>query len=228
MHWDDVLEQDRDWKAALNLESDVLWKFKLSATEDQLPTQTMLKRWNYVKKDTCHVCGAAAGSLSHILSRCSRSLNQGRYTWRHDSILLAIYETVREVVNRANARVKRGISRPQKESISFISGSSLQSDSEVKTEAKSVKWKTATAPSSLASVLEQSDDWVLQVDLTIPGDGQKKNTPFPTHIGDGESAFSSRPDLIIFSDKLKHILNIELTSPWEGPRMEESHKEKIA
>ena len=149
VHWDVVLEQDRDWKAALNLESDVLWKFKLSATEDQLPTQTMLKRWNYVKKDTCHVCGAAAGSLSHILSRCSRSLNQGRYTWRHDSILLAIYETVREVVNRANARVKKGISRLQKESIAFISGSSLQSDSEVKTEAQSVKWKTATAPQAL-------------------------------------------------------------------------------
>ena len=93
MHWDDVLEQDRDWKAGLNLESDVLWKFKLSATEDQLPTQ--------------------------------------------------------------------------------------------------------------------------------------KNTPLPAHIGDGESAFSSRPDLIIFSDKLKHILYIELTSPWELSRMEESHKEKM-
>ena len=90
-----------------------------------------------------------------------------------------------------------------------------------------MKWKTATAPSSLASVLEQSDDWVLQVDLTIPGDGQKKNTPFPAHIGDGESAFSSRPDLIIFSDKLKHILYIELISPWEGRIMEESHKEKM-
>ena len=134
---------------------------------------------------------------------------------------------MREVVNRANARVKRRISLPQKESISFISGSSLQSDSEVRTEAKSVKWKTATAPSSLASVLEQSDDWVLQVDLASPGDGQKKNAPFPAHIGDGESAFSSRPDLIIFSDKLKHILYIELTSPWEGPRMEESHKETM-
>ena len=34
-------------------------------------------------------------------------------------------------------------------------------------------------------------------------------------------------DLIILSDKLKHILYIELTSPWEGPRMEESHKEKM-
>ena len=97
----------------------------------------------------------------------------------------------------------------------------------MKTEAKRVKGKTATAPSSLASVLEQSHDWVLQVDLTIPRDGQKRNTPFPAHIGDGESAFSSRPDLIIFSDKLKHILYIELTSPWEGPRMEESHKEKM-
>ena len=31
----------------------------------------------------------------------------------------------------------------------------------------------------------------------------------------------------LFSDKLKHILYIELTSPWEGPRMEESHKEKM-
>ena len=71
---------------------------------------------------------------------------------------VAIYETVRVVVNRANARVKKGISRPQKESISFIAGSLLQSDSEVKTEAKSVKWKTATVPSSLASVLGQSDD----------------------------------------------------------------------
>ena len=115
------------------------------------------KRWNFVKKDTCHVCGAAAGSL-------------------------AIYETVREVVNRANAGVKRGISRPQKESISFISGSSLQSDSEVKTEAKRVKWKTATAPSNLASVLEQSDDWVLQVDLTIPGGRlEEKHTIPSTH-----------------------------------------------
>ena len=87
---------------------------------------------------------------------------------------------MREVVNRANARVKKGFLRPQKESISFISGSSLQSDSEIKTEAKSVKWKTATAPSSLDSVLEQSDDWVLQVDLTIPGDGQKKKHTIPS------------------------------------------------
>ena len=55
----------------------------------------------------------------------------------------------------------------------------------------------------------------------------ERNTSFPAHIGDGESAFSSRPDLIIFSDKLKHILYIELTSPWEGPRMEASHKEKM-
>ena len=60
---DDVLEHDRDGKAAL--ESDILWKFKLSATEDQLPTQTMLKRWNYVKKGTCHVCGAASLRPDH-------------------------------------------------------------------------------------------------------------------------------------------------------------------
>ena len=58
------------------------------------------------------------------------------------------------------------------------------------------------------------------------GWSEEKRTIPSTHRR-WRSAFSSRPDLIIFSDKLKHILYIELTSPWEGPRMEESHKEKM-
>ena len=164
-----------------------------------------------------------------VIQPCPLSLPQkpepGRYLWRHDSILLAIYETVLQVVNRANARVKRGISQPESVGISFTSKSSLHSDSEEKTEVKSVKWKTATGSSSLASVLEQSDDWVLQVDLTIPGDGQKKNTPFPAHIGDGEFATPSRPDIIIFNE-LKSLLYIEMASPRDGPRMMEAHREK--
>ena len=73
--------------------------------------------------------------------------------------------------------------------------------------------------------MERSDDWVLQVDFTIPKDGQKKNAPFPAHIGDGEFATPSRPDIIIFSNKLKSLFYIELTSPCER-RMMESHKLK--
>ena len=127
VHWDDVLEQDRSCKDVLQLESDTLWRFAMSANEDQLPTQSMLKHWGYVQEASCHVCrgeakGDKAGSLSHILSRCQSSLDQGRYTWRHDSVLLSIYESVREVVDRTVARMKKGISRP-KTHVSFINAS---------------------------------------------------------------------------------------------------------
>ena len=42
-------------------------------------------------------------------------------------------------------------------------------------------------------------------------DGQVKNSPFPPHI----AASKYRPDGVIWSDKLKKVLWIELTSPWE-------------
>ena len=42
-------------------------------------------------------------------------------------------------------------------------------------------------------------------------DAQCKNGPFPAHI----ATIGKRPDEIIFSDKLKAVLWLELTSPWE-------------
>lgn len=156
--------------------------------------------------------GDKAGSLSHILSRCQSSLDQGRYTWRHDSVLLSIYESVREVVNRAVARMKKGISRP-KTHVSF-------------TNASGAKWKTKPMLSSLTSTLEQTDDWVLQVDLSLPKDGQRAKEPFPAHIGKGEFATATRPDILIYSDKIQTLIYIELTSPWEA-NMSQAHRGKM-
>ena len=50
---------------------------------------------------------------------------------------------------------------------------------------------------------------MLQFDLNF--DGQTENKPFPAHI----AASSLRPDGLIFSGKLKKVVWIELTSPWE-------------
>ena len=33
------------------------------------------------------------------------------------------------------------------------------------------------------SLFETSDDWQLQFDVCIKGDGQTKNAPFPPHMG---------------------------------------------
>ena len=74
-----------------------------------------------------------------------------------------------------------------------------------------IKFKSASgaafaAPSTSQEVVplfKQSDDWVLQFNLNF--DGQTKN----------KHRSNRRPDGLIFSDKLKKVVWIELTSPWE-------------
>ena len=46
--------------------------------------------------------------------------------------------------------------------------------------------------------------------------------PFPIHIG----AVAKRPDGLMYSDKLKKLVYIELTSPWEE-NMKTSHFRKF-
>ena len=74
---------------------------------------------------------------------------------------------------------------------------------------KSKKVHTVSSPQK--TLFEQSDDWVVQFDLEMPEDGQMKSQPFPTHI----AAVGKRPDGLMYSDKLKKLVYIELTSPWE-------------
>ena len=50
-----------------------------------LPTKVNLKQWGKVSNYKCF-CGKRQ-TLKHILSCCNRSLKDGRYTFRHDSIL---------------------------------------------------------------------------------------------------------------------------------------------
>ena len=58
---------------------------------------------------------------------------------------------------------------------------------------------------------EQSHDSVLQFDLAYNEDGQRQNGPFPAHI----DTTGKQPDGIVFSDKLKSVIWLELTSLWE-------------
>ena len=60
-------------------------------------------------------------------------------------------------------------------------------------------------------MFEESDDWELLFDLDYEPDGQAKNQAFPAHI----ATSSRRPDALMFSNKLKKVVWIELTSPWE-------------
>ena len=76
---------DATWKGFIyNLPKGTM-KFVLNSSIDTLPTRVNLKQWGKVSNDKCF-CGKRQ-TLNHILNGCRRSLNQGRFTYRHDGVL---------------------------------------------------------------------------------------------------------------------------------------------
>ena len=64
-------------------------KFAINAGINTFPSADNLKRWGKRVSDRCGFCGNVQ-TLAHILSNCSTALEQGRFTWRHDSVLNSI------------------------------------------------------------------------------------------------------------------------------------------
>ena len=60
--------------------------FALKSSVNGLNTPDNLKRWGIRKLDKCDQC-KNRGDLQHILNWCKVSLDQGRFTWRHNSVL---------------------------------------------------------------------------------------------------------------------------------------------
>ena len=78
-------QNDATWKSYIfNLPKGTM-KWLLNASIDTLPTRVNLKLWGKVNNEKCF-CGQRQ-TLNHILNCCTVSLNQGRYTYRHDSVL---------------------------------------------------------------------------------------------------------------------------------------------
>ena len=69
-------------------------KFAINAGINTLPSFDNLKRWGKRTCDRCPFCGNIQ-TLAHILSNCSVCLDQGRYTWRHNSVLSSLIDVVR-------------------------------------------------------------------------------------------------------------------------------------
>ena len=72
-------------------------KFAINAGVNTLPTYDNLKRWGKRVSDRCCFCGNIE-TLAHVLSNCSTALNQGRLTWRHNSVLSSIISVVQPLL----------------------------------------------------------------------------------------------------------------------------------
>ena len=69
--------------------------FILRAASDTLPTPLNLKRWSYKVSARCSLCNFPSPTVSHILIGCPLALSQGRYTWRHDSVLHSLVNDIK-------------------------------------------------------------------------------------------------------------------------------------
>ena len=64
-------------------------KFLLNGFINTLPTMNNLKLWGISSSDRCKLCKNRNSTL-HVLSGCKVALDQQRYTWRHNCVLLQI------------------------------------------------------------------------------------------------------------------------------------------
>ena len=84
--WCDYVKFDLSWKSLLALPSPLL-SFCIQATYETLPSSSNLHRWKLIEEPKCVLCNNPTSTVSHVLSACKIALNQGRYTYRHDSVL---------------------------------------------------------------------------------------------------------------------------------------------
>ena len=66
----------------------------LGATFDTLPSPTNLKCWYITTEADCSLCSVKVCTAAHVLSGCKVALSQGRCTFRHDSILRVLHNSL--------------------------------------------------------------------------------------------------------------------------------------
>ena len=89
--WSKCMINDFTWNKVLREGNPAYISFQLKAVTNTLPSQDNLKRWNITNVDqNCVLCGKVNPTLRHVLTGCPVSLTQGRFTWRHDSVLKRI------------------------------------------------------------------------------------------------------------------------------------------
>nr|XP_022314167.1 uncharacterized protein LOC111118822 [Crassostrea virginica] len=92
LNWEGVRPVKLGWNDIWKMEPSRL-QFKLKSVYDVLPSPTNLATWGLSDDPNCVLCGKPA-NLEHILSACSESLKDGRYTWRHDKVLAVLADTL--------------------------------------------------------------------------------------------------------------------------------------
>ena len=80
-------QQSITWQSIIRGLPRNILAFSIQLATDSLPSPSNLKRWGKRVLATCPLCSCPQGTLAHIINFCPVALNQGRMTWRHNSVL---------------------------------------------------------------------------------------------------------------------------------------------
>ena len=225
--WDNVMASDFSWKQlSTGAISDNILRFRLNGQLLSLPSEANKRRWRMIPVDsvcrlrlvaadgtpTSAVCGTRNPTEMHVLSSCTAALAQGRYTWRHNSVLLVLKMALIPqllAINSGNVRI------PKQNEVRFRS----EATGDWYNGGKSAPM---LQPKRLRDWLALATDWQLQCDLK--GDAfYYRNGVFPPEV----ASTGKRPDILLLSRLEKVALCIELTVPNED-NINNAHASKSA
>ena len=191
MRWQEsVFPYDLSWDNLILGAGDRIIAFVLNATHNSVMTPDLRKICALTISDSCHLCNGRA-TLNHILSSCTTALHEGRFTWRHDSVLATVLQSTQP------ALIKHNNNPPKTPKWPSINKSFVP--------AGSGKPSSLTKSSINPSLLGSASDWKLLVDFT------HNQYVFPAHI----FPTNQRPDLLLYSNNLRRVIFGELTCPAE-------------
>ena len=97
-----------------------IFNFMIKCLNNTLPTKKNLHKWSLSDSPSCSFC-LRLETLQHVVSSCNSYLADGRYTWRHYSVLLSC-----KIILLQNCSIYADL--PFFSSPSLITGDSLRPD----------------------------------------------------------------------------------------------------
>ena len=98
-YWCDYIRNDLSWKAIWAMGPDLM-RFAVQSTFNTMSCPKNEVRWKESADPSCDLCSHSPCTIPHILSGCQFSLNSGRYTFRHDSVVKVMVDAIINVINK--------------------------------------------------------------------------------------------------------------------------------
>ena len=70
-----------------------IFNFSIKYLNNTFATRKNLNKWSISQSSACSFC-LQSETLQHVVSSCKTYLEKGRYTWRHNSVLLHLAKTL--------------------------------------------------------------------------------------------------------------------------------------